>query len=244
MAIHVTQVHKTNVTKVPNALPHRESLKVEIFGMEGIPPEDMMARQQSLNGGDAKRPRTDAGPGTSMPPGMHSQPMMPPGAMNPYAMPHMYPMPPPHHMMPHAPYPYPMPPQPWGYPPHSPYGMPPHPYAAAAPPSHPAAPVVPQSAASPITATPTTTSAAEASSAPAGTGTTPSHPPAELPAPKATSAVDKSVRLLYPDSDLSVEEKRAALDKYAYDVETIHAQAQQLDSVIESRLAELKGTVF
>ncbi|KAJ1971902.1 hypothetical protein H4R35_004987 [Dimargaris xerosporica] len=243
MAIHVTQVHKTNVTKVPNALPHRESLKVEIFGMEGIPPEDLMAHQQSLNGGDAKRPRTDTGAGSSLPPGIPGQPMMPPGAMSPYAMPHMYPMPPPH-MMPHAPYPYPMPPQPWGYPPHSPYGMPPHPYAAAAPPSHPTAPAVPHSAALPATATPTAASAGEVSSTPVGTDTTSSHRPTELSTPKAASAVDQSVRLMYPDSDLSVEEKRAALDKYAYDIETIHVQAQQLDSVIESRLAELKGTVF
>ncbi|XP_077244415.1 protein SUPPRESSOR OF FRI 4-like [Tasmannia lanceolata] len=39
MAIHVLQVHKESVTKVPNAKPDRESTEIEIFGMQGIPPE-------------------------------------------------------------------------------------------------------------------------------------------------------------------------------------------------------------
>ncbi|WVZ65868.1 hypothetical protein U9M48_015164 [Paspalum notatum var. saurae] len=37
MAIHVLQVHKESVTKVPNAKPDRESTEIEIFGMQGIP---------------------------------------------------------------------------------------------------------------------------------------------------------------------------------------------------------------
>nr|CAB3454252.1 unnamed protein product [Digitaria exilis] len=37
MAIHVLQVHKESVTKVPNAKPDRESTDIEIFGMQGIP---------------------------------------------------------------------------------------------------------------------------------------------------------------------------------------------------------------
>ncbi|KAJ6802119.1 protein SUPPRESSOR OF FRI 4 [Iris pallida] len=39
MSIHVLQVHKESVTKVPNAKPERESTEIEIFGMQGIPPE-------------------------------------------------------------------------------------------------------------------------------------------------------------------------------------------------------------
>ncbi|KAJ8627758.1 hypothetical protein MRB53_021065 [Persea americana] len=43
MAIHVLQVHKESVTKVPNAKPDRESTEIEIFGMQGIPPEILAA---------------------------------------------------------------------------------------------------------------------------------------------------------------------------------------------------------
>ncbi|KAH6796081.1 hypothetical protein C2S51_037067 [Perilla frutescens var. frutescens] len=39
MAIHVLQVHKEQVTKVPNAKPGRESTEIEIYGMQGIPPD-------------------------------------------------------------------------------------------------------------------------------------------------------------------------------------------------------------
>ncbi|XP_077253449.1 zinc finger (C2H2 type) family protein [Tasmannia lanceolata] len=43
MAIHVLQVHKESVTKVPSAKPDRESIEIEIFGMQGIPPEVLAA---------------------------------------------------------------------------------------------------------------------------------------------------------------------------------------------------------
>ncbi|KAL6844557.1 hypothetical protein ACP4OV_025216 [Aristida adscensionis] len=43
MAIHVLQVHKESVTKVPNAKPDRESTEIEIFGMQGIPADVLAA---------------------------------------------------------------------------------------------------------------------------------------------------------------------------------------------------------
>ncbi|XP_027770570.1 protein SUPPRESSOR OF FRI 4-like isoform X1 [Solanum pennellii] len=43
MAIHVLQVHKETVTKVPNAKEGRESTDIEIYGMEGIPPDALAA---------------------------------------------------------------------------------------------------------------------------------------------------------------------------------------------------------
>ncbi|CAL9781815.1 unnamed protein product [Musa acuminata subsp. burmannicoides] len=43
MAIHVLQVHKETVTKVPNAKPDRESTEIEIYGMQGIPPDILAA---------------------------------------------------------------------------------------------------------------------------------------------------------------------------------------------------------
>ncbi|KAL4572475.1 hypothetical protein LXL04_019253 [Taraxacum kok-saghyz] len=39
MAIHVLQVHKETVSKVPNAKEGRESTDIEIYGMQGIPPD-------------------------------------------------------------------------------------------------------------------------------------------------------------------------------------------------------------
>eukprot|EP00257_Ricinus_communis_P020890 XP_015580248.1 protein SUPPRESSOR OF FRI 4 isoform X2 [Ricinus communis] len=43
MAIHVLQVHKESITKVPNAKPGRESTDIEIYGMQGIPPDVLAA---------------------------------------------------------------------------------------------------------------------------------------------------------------------------------------------------------
>ncbi|XP_030943569.1 protein SUPPRESSOR OF FRI 4 isoform X1 [Quercus lobata] len=43
MAIHVLQVHKESVTKVPNAKPGRETTDIEIYGMQGIPPDVLAA---------------------------------------------------------------------------------------------------------------------------------------------------------------------------------------------------------
>ncbi|VFQ83390.1 unnamed protein product [Cuscuta campestris] len=43
MAIHVLQVHKESVTKVPNAKSGRESTEIEIYGMQGIPPDVLAA---------------------------------------------------------------------------------------------------------------------------------------------------------------------------------------------------------
>eukprot|EP00897_Mesotaenium_endlicherianum_P008577 jgi/Mesen1/7748/ME000407S06963 len=44
LVVHVLQVHKENLNKVPNAKPGRESVELEIFGVEGIPPEAIAAR--------------------------------------------------------------------------------------------------------------------------------------------------------------------------------------------------------
>ncbi|KAE8671112.1 Protein SUPPRESSOR OF FRI 4 [Hibiscus syriacus] len=43
MAIHVLQVHKESVAKVPNAKSGRESTDIEIYGMQGIPPDVLTA---------------------------------------------------------------------------------------------------------------------------------------------------------------------------------------------------------
>ena len=37
LSVHMSQVHKENLSAVDNALPNRAGLDIEIFGMEGIP---------------------------------------------------------------------------------------------------------------------------------------------------------------------------------------------------------------
>ncbi|XP_038712118.1 protein SUPPRESSOR OF FRI 4 [Tripterygium wilfordii] len=54
MAIHVLQVHKENVTKVPNSKPGRESTDIEIYGMQGIPEHVLAAHYGEEEEGPAK----------------------------------------------------------------------------------------------------------------------------------------------------------------------------------------------
>ncbi|KAF4965594.1 hypothetical protein FSARC_6616 [Fusarium sarcochroum] len=46
LSVHMNQVHKENLTQVENALPNRQGLEVEIFGMEGIP-QDMLDQHRN-----------------------------------------------------------------------------------------------------------------------------------------------------------------------------------------------------
>ncbi|OQV11720.1 putative BUB3-interacting and GLEBS motif-containing protein [Hypsibius exemplaris] len=46
LAIHCMQVHKETLDKVPNAVASRTNIDIEIYGMEGIPPEDLRAHEQ------------------------------------------------------------------------------------------------------------------------------------------------------------------------------------------------------
>ena len=50
LAIHCSQVHKEIVTKVPNAITGRDNIELEIYGMEGIPPEDRIAHEKERGG--------------------------------------------------------------------------------------------------------------------------------------------------------------------------------------------------
>ncbi|KAJ5328244.1 hypothetical protein N7452_008634 [Penicillium brevicompactum] len=48
LSVHLSQVHKEQLTEVDNALPNRMGLEVEIFGMEGIPDEVLKSHQQRV----------------------------------------------------------------------------------------------------------------------------------------------------------------------------------------------------
>jgi hypothetical protein len=47
--------------RVPNALPGRETLEYEIFGMEGIPHEDLLAHERAMSSGENPAKRFKAG---------------------------------------------------------------------------------------------------------------------------------------------------------------------------------------
>jgi hypothetical protein len=47
LAIHCMQVHKETIDKIPNALPNRNNVDIEIYGMEGIPDADIKEHERS-----------------------------------------------------------------------------------------------------------------------------------------------------------------------------------------------------
>lgn len=48
LSVHMSQVHKEQLTEIENALPNRAGLDVEIFGMEGVPEDVLLAHQQRV----------------------------------------------------------------------------------------------------------------------------------------------------------------------------------------------------
>ncbi|CAI5728838.1 unnamed protein product [Hyaloperonospora brassicae] len=80
MIIHIQQVHKESLKSIPNAKPGKESVDVEVYGMEGIP---------DATGGSTKKPRLD-GPPVAMIGGYAGRGVPPPmfgGGRGPLPMP-------------------------------------------------------------------------------------------------------------------------------------------------------------
>ncbi|KAL1132486.1 hypothetical protein AAG570_010441 [Ranatra chinensis] len=50
LSIHCMQVHKEAIDKVPNSLSTRSNIEIEIYGMEGIPPEDLKEHEKQKQG--------------------------------------------------------------------------------------------------------------------------------------------------------------------------------------------------
>lgn len=48
LTLHAFQVHKETIDSVPNAIPGRVDIELEIYGMEGIPEKDMQERRRTL----------------------------------------------------------------------------------------------------------------------------------------------------------------------------------------------------
>jgi len=105
LAIHALQVHKEHIDKIPNAIPDRSSVEIEIYGMEGIPEEDLREHERQTGSApyvappDIERPpRLDLTSATtgagmvpmhaSLPPMMHfPPPPRPPVSSMGYPMP-------------------------------------------------------------------------------------------------------------------------------------------------------------
>lgn len=70
LSIHCMQVHKETIDKVPNSFPNRSNIEIEIFGMDGIPADDLREHERQKTGGKseseddepsaAKRTKTDS----------------------------------------------------------------------------------------------------------------------------------------------------------------------------------------
>lgn len=81
------QVHKEQIDKVPNSLPNRSNIEIEIYGMEGIPQEDLKNHEKQKNGNKSesdedepanKKNRLELQPGmAAMPPHMMMPNMVP-----------------------------------------------------------------------------------------------------------------------------------------------------------------------
>ena len=113
----VPQVHKETIDKVPNALPNRNNIEIEIYGMEGIPEEDLKEHERQRAGrmGNSSRRQEEDDdedsqsslPGQSNPPPPAVPSQGPPGPMGPMMgpngpmMPMMGPMGPMGHMPPY-----------------------------------------------------------------------------------------------------------------------------------------------
>nr|CAH7712505.1 unnamed protein product [Callosobruchus chinensis] len=224
LSIHCMQVHKETIDKVPNSLPNRSNIDIEIYGMEGIPPNDLReherqkqgSRPSNDSGSDddepvAKRPKPEgllgnapgAVPGVpGMVPGMMPPPGMPPGmSMGP--MMQMGPMGP--HFMHHPGMPM--------MPPHMQQMMPgqsgpPKPlFPSAVPTSSPNGPTPPVVGADfkPI-------SSATISAPPTTNTPGPSSDSSKVATIATTGAASK---IIHPPEDISLEEIRARNPKYA-----------------------------
>ncbi|OUM59696.1 hypothetical protein PIROE2DRAFT_14696, partial [Piromyces sp. E2] len=63
MVIHASQVHNEEVKKVPNSIPGHDSTEIEVYGMDGIPPEDYQKHIDKMSGaGPSKKRHLDSQP--------------------------------------------------------------------------------------------------------------------------------------------------------------------------------------
>lgn len=290
MVVHVFQVHKETISKIPNAKPGRDSVRNDVIGMSGIPGEEDDDDEPS-----AKRIKLEDLPPLTLPASFGSPPQTatfgqptagsspesptpslgPPPAVSPAGPPFAmgpgnpwYGGPPPHMgpgiapmgpggpMMggrgygpvgPSGPM---MPPYP---------GRPPPPVGSGMPPPNPA-PGVRGGPPFGVTQFPSFGPSAPPGQhlygPPSGqsgsnvgqlfpvqradaTSETQSRETPSSPTSSSQGKLVSKVVLVYDDQDISMEEKRAKLDRYAYSKDFVQRQATQVDQNIESRIQGL-----
>jgi hypothetical protein len=88
MVVHVFQVHKETVSKIPNAKPGRDSVKNDVIGMDGIPGEEV---EDDDGEPESKKLKIDSNPVIAVPPSFnpYSNPfgVVPPFTMPPFGVP-------------------------------------------------------------------------------------------------------------------------------------------------------------
>ncbi|XP_027234730.1 BUB3-interacting and GLEBS motif-containing protein ZNF207 isoform X4 [Penaeus vannamei] len=243
LSIHCMQVHKETIDKVPNALPNRNNIEIEIYGMEGIPEEDVKEHERQRagrTGSGGKRQDEDDDddsqsslPGQSNPPPPNMPPQGPPGPMAPMGpmmgpggpmMPMMGHMGPMSHMPPYMSGPGMMGPMgPMG--PMPPPGAPPANSApnTSQPPSKPLFPSAAQhtttanSQIGPVKPAFPAYSQANGQSAPnsqVSSGNT-GIQEKESKKPALITTVSANSRIIHPEEDISLEERRMKMARYS-----------------------------
>ncbi|KAI4357456.1 hypothetical protein L6164_001404 [Bauhinia variegata] len=254
MAIHVLQVHKETVTKVPNAKPGRESTDIDIYGMQGIPPNILAAHYgEEEDEVPSKAAKVDL-PSTQLVGGVVPAPL--PVAYRPQPTlgtgPPIYnpalPMPPTAWAVPPRPQPwYPQPPV-GSVPPPAPYVQQPlfpvqngstfsTPSLSTSVPSiSPALPTnAPVDALSGVTGGTASNSHSYASGPNTG-GPSIGPPPVIANKAPALQPAANEVYLVWDDEAMSMEERRMSLPKYQVHDET--SQMSSIDAAIDKRILE------
>ena len=75
------QVHKENIDKVPNALPNRNSVDIEVYGMEGIPPGDVLEHERTRGSDGGSTSSASTSLGLSAQQGLLPRPVVPTGLL-------------------------------------------------------------------------------------------------------------------------------------------------------------------
>jgi len=94
MVTHMTQVHKEELKKIPNALPGKDTTEIEIFGMEGVPEDDLLAHE-GLTPEEIKKAKLEReieeGNAPAWPGGLLPTPYVPGFVPGPFMRPPMFP---------------------------------------------------------------------------------------------------------------------------------------------------------
>lgn len=216
LSIHCMQVHKEAIDKVPNSLPNRSNIEIEIYGMEGIPADDLREHERQKNGNQSdsddegplsKKPKPDPALLSMATNSVVMTNMMAPHMMQQFgAMGMMTPM-------------GPMPPYMGG--PGMPM-MPPHMMSAAPRPLFPAAAGAVPSAQQQKPTFPAYSSSATISAPPTTNNSSggPNAPPTAPPGAEGTASkpliapTNTASKIMHPPEDVSLEELRARHPRY------------------------------